>query len=241
MASKKAVKDTILVGDGPEVVGMFDRLKYPERVLGHFCDAEEGESMGIVRLGGVSDVAKYIDSNPTVCRVYCGTSSIDVDKVRNIQTACKTRAVKFCAVLPVVNELEGTFVPMHIGKSLLLTPQAEPLSIFYNKALKRCLDILLSLLGLLTIFPIVYLFKYIVIKKLQLGAALRTQWCTGPDGKRFRRLTFRIPEGKPHAGWDDLPQLINVFMGQMSLVGPSPLAATEEDAPAASDVRFMRP
>lgn len=240
MANKKAIEDTIFVGDGPEVMGLFDRLKHPERVLGCFCDAEEKEGGGFVRLGSVADAAKYINSNLAVCRVYCGMSCIDSDVVRGIQAACKVRAVKFCAVLPVVNDLDGTFVPMHIGKSLLLTPQAEPLSRLGNLAVKRCLDFLLSALILLTIFPVVYLCKYISIKKLHLGTALRVQTCAGPNGKPFRRLTFRVAEGKMSSGWDELPQLMNVLLGQMSLVGPSPVAVTLDKKADAPDALFSR-
>lgn len=240
MASREAIGDIIFVGDGPEVLGLFDRLKHPERVLGYFCDADVKENMGIVFLGRVSDAAKYIDSNPGVFRVYCGMSCIGVDVVRCIQDACKVRAVKFCAVLPVINELEGNFVPMHVGKSLLLTPHSEPLSRFFNAALKRGLDFLLSLVMLLTLFPVVYLCKYIIAKKLHLGTAIRTQWCSGPNGKQFRRFSFRVPEGKVPSGWDYLPELMNVFVGQMSLVGPPPVPETSDGDASMSDSRFHR-
>jgi len=220
---KKEQQDTILIGDTVELVSLYEHLKRPERVLAVFCDAEESPIGLCNRVGNVASALDYLQENSSVRRVYCSMSQIAVEDARAIQSVCKIRAVKFCAVLPTINELDANFTTMHIGKQLLLTPKEEPLAHFANSFMKRVFDLLISILMLLTLFPVVYLVKYINAKRLHLGIALRVQQVCGPNGTIFKRLTFRTQEGGDSKGLDTWPQLLNVLMGRMSLVGPAPI------------------
>jgi len=110
--------------------------------------------------------------------------------------------------------------------------------------LKRIFDILLSGIGILLLLPI-FLFVIIWIKADSRGSAFYRQLRVGQFGKDFSLLKFRSMRiGSDKAGLltiggrdprvtrsgvfirkykiDELPQLINVFLGQMSLVGPRP-------------------
>jgi lipopolysaccharide/colanic/teichoic acid biosynthesis glycosyltransferase len=110
--------------------------------------------------------------------------------------------------------------------------------------LKRIFDILLSGIGILLLLPI-FLFVIIWIKADSKGSAFYRQLRVGQFGKDFSLLKFRsMRTGSDKAGLltiggrdprvtrsgvfirkykiDELPQLINVFLGQMSLVGPRP-------------------
>lgn len=223
-------KDTIFVGNTSEMEGLFKHLKRPDRVLGMFCDPADGVDCYLPLLGTVADVCAYLQERPQICRVYCSLSQVDACQAAAIQAVCKVRAVKFCAVLPVVNELEDQFVPMHVGRQLLLTPRPEPLSRIASLVVKRLFDVVLSLLALLTVFPVVYLCRYVIAKKQRIGAVLEVQRCKGPNGKSFWRVFFSSPESR-ESGMRNLPQLLNVLMGRMSLVGPSPVAEISEDSP----------
>lgn len=217
-------KDTIFVGNAPELEQMYGRLKRPERVLGAFCAQDSPMAAVLDTLGDVDDVPGYLMENPQVGRVYCCTTHIDAEQVRAILAACKVRAVKFCAVLPTVNELEEDLVSMQVGRQLLLTPRPEPLSKLPNRVLKRTFDLLLALLLLLSIFPVVYLVKYIITKVTRKGVVLQMQPCSGPDGKSFTRVFFQGT-----GFWTGMPQLLNVLLGRMSLVGPAPVPAGDEE------------
>lgn len=108
----------------------------------------------------------------------------------------------------------------------------------------RFFDILLSGLGLILLSP-VFLAIYIIIRSSSRGPGFYSQKRIGKNGMPFRLYKFRTMRrgsdrgrlitvgGKDtritKAGYyirkyklDELPQLWNVFIGEMSLVGPRP-------------------
>lgn len=123
------------------------------------------------------------------------------------------------------------------------------------EAIKRCMDVAFSLLGLAATSPLM-LAAAVAIKLTSRGPVLFVQWRAGRDGKKFRMYKLRTmvdgaeqlrgslagatgleePVLKFHPDprvtkvgrflrrWslDELPQLVNVLKGEMSLVGPRP-------------------
>ena len=112
----------------------------------------------------------------------------------------------------------------------------------YHKCLKRTFDLISSGFALLFLSPILLYTAYLV--KTHLGSpVLFTQVRPGKDGKLFRMYKFRsmtddrnsdgklLPDdvrltdfGKKlrATSIDELPELINIFKGDMSVVGPRP-------------------
>ena len=110
--------------------------------------------------------------------------------------------------------------------------------------IKRGFDIVFSLLGLLLLSPL-FLIIGLIIKTGSKGPIFFKQLRVGKDGKEFKIIKFRTMEvdaenkglqitiGQDRritkeGRWlrkfklDELPQLINVLVGEMSLVGPRP-------------------
>ncbi|MBN2121170.1 MAG: sugar transferase [Candidatus Omnitrophica bacterium] len=110
--------------------------------------------------------------------------------------------------------------------------------------LKRLFDIIFSLTGLILTFPL-FLIVAIFIKLEDKGPVFYPGIRVGKGGKHFKMFKFRTMVvnadkiGGPSTADDDprltrvgrlirkfkldeIPQLINVFLGQMSFVGPRP-------------------
>ena len=110
--------------------------------------------------------------------------------------------------------------------------------------IKRIFDILASLFGIIIILPVL-LIVALFIKLLMPGSVFFIQTRIGKGGREFRLLKFRTMLVKPKTSeggfdagdqsritalgkilrktkLDEIPQLINVLKGDMSLVGPRP-------------------
>jgi Undecaprenyl-phosphate glucose phosphotransferase len=133
------------------------------------------------------------------------------------------------------------------GLSLCL--QRSPLTIG-ELAEKRLIDIALSLTAILLLLPLLILVAA-AIKLDSSGPIIFRQWRNGFNGRPFRILKFRtmhVMEDGPvikqaekidprvtrvgrilrRTSADELPQLFNVLLGHMSLVGPRPHAMAHD-------------
>lgn len=113
----------------------------------------------------------------------------------------------------------------------------------YKLFFKRLIDIICSLVGLIVFSPILVIVALLV--RINLGSPIFfTQNRLGKNGKEFKMIKFRtmkdavdkfgevLPDeqrltrfGKilRSTSLDELPELINVLKGDMTLVGPRPL------------------
>lgn len=129
---------------------------------------------------------------------------------------------------------------------------------------KRLFDFVLATLGLVTALPLMILIA-VTIRLTSQGPALFKQMRVGRHGQPFQILKFRTmaidtPERATHevptsyvtdvgrllrrTKLDELPQLLNVALGHMSLVGPRPCLPSQRaliEARARRGVAGVRP
>lgn len=136
----------------------------------------------------------------------------------------------------------------------------------YEKCFKRLVDIILSGLGLIILSP-VYLIVIVAIKTDDPGPVLFTQKRVGKNKKYFKLHKFRsMKMSTPHdvpthmldnpdqyitkvgrfmrrTSIDELPQVWDIFVGNMSIIGPRPalwnqdVLVAERDKYNANDVK----
>lgn len=116
---------------------------------------------------------------------------------------------------------------------------------WYKRAIKRAFDVVLSLVALIVTLPVMVITA-LAIKCEDGGPIFFRQERVTMNGKRFDILKFRSmivdaeKDGKPHPAGindnritrvgkfirrtriDELPQVINILIGDMSIVGPRP-------------------
>lgn len=126
------------------------------------------------------------------------------------------------------------------------------------KTVKRAIDFTLSLIGLLCLSPILLLIA-LIIKLESKGKILFTQRRIGKNKRIFNIYKFRTmrsdtPKDMPthllsnpekfitrsgaflrKSSLDELPQLINILVGDMSIVGPRPALWNQDDLIAERD------
>lgn len=114
---------------------------------------------------------------------------------------------------------------------------------FYEKYTKRLLDFLLSLTALCVLSPVLLILVVLGAWKMK-GNPFFTQQRPGRNEKIFKLIKFRtmtcetdangrlLPDEQRLTGYgrflrstslDELPELINILKGDMSIVGPRPL------------------
>jgi Undecaprenyl-phosphate glucose phosphotransferase len=131
----------------------------------------------------------------------------------------------------------------------------------WNAVIKRAFDLAFSTAGLIVLSPVLAAIA-IWVKLDSPGPALYAQERVGINGLRFRMYKFRtmrVDAEADGAGWttpddprrtgagellrrtslDELPQLWNVLLGHMSLVGPRPERPVFVDQFRASIPRYM--
>lgn len=128
----------------------------------------------------------------------------------------------------------------------------------YRRVFKRMLDIFLSSLAIITLIP-VWIAIIIIIKLNSRGPVLFKQKRIGQNKKYFTILKFRTmianaPKDIPthlfadsdkwitktgiflrNTSLDELPQMLNILLGDMSIIGPRPALWNQDDLVAERD------
>jgi exopolysaccharide biosynthesis polyprenyl glycosylphosphotransferase len=238
----------LIVGTGDvgrmilQKVRQMPRLGY--QVVG-FIDGDDpqvNEIMGVPVLGGIDDIPDLIKEHE-IQEVIIGRPELSHQQVLAIISRCERGQVGI-KIFPDLFQIIATELSIgDLGGLPLLSVRDVALR-GWKLTLKRAVDLLGSAAGLVFISPLLMLIA-VLIKLDSPGPVFYAQERMGLDAKPFWCLKFRsmrTDAEKNGPGWtvesdprvtrlgrfmrrfsiDELPQFINVFVGDMSLVGPRP-------------------
>lgn len=253
--NKRNLTHVVLVGKEPSMLDLMNVLNIPHygyEIIGTFYDGEcDNEAFASHHQGDFSRLYAFLASHPEVNEVYGSFSQEQEDRVSMLSKYCDNHLIRFFLV-PSSNLIKGNVNFTIMDGIPVIARREEPLANPLNKAIKRIFDILFSSIILIFIFPWVFIIASIIIKLQSPGPVFFKQDRTGIDGHIFKCLKFRTmkvnddadkiqateddPRKYPFGDFmrrtniDELPQFINVFKGDMSIVGPRPhmLKHTEE-------------
>lgn len=194
-------------------------------------------------LGTIDAIPKIIDSEH-INEVIIALPDATHQEILTIVSLCDQGKVAVKVFPDVFQIMAGEVSIGDLGGLPLLSIRDTALR-GWRLTLKRAIDIAGSAVGLVFLSPWMMLLA-VLIKLESAGPVFFTQERMGLDGKRFMMLKFRSmrADAEEQSGpvWatpvdnrrtrlgavlrrrsvDELPQLINVLLGEMSLVGPRP-------------------
>ncbi len=238
---------TVIVGCGElgqlvaDRIGRYQSLGYTP--VGFVATGDAPDSVGgFPVLGSFHDLPQIIEEHH-VDEVLVARPDLDVDGLMTLISQCRDRAVTFSLVAGPL-QLLTTGAEISGLADLPVVPLERQHFPWWERALKRAMDLVIGGIMLLLLLPLFAVIAILIRRETGAGA-LFYQERIGRDGEPFTMLKFQTmhPSSDPYAPaptgenderitvtgrWlrryslDELPQLINVLRGEMSLVGPRP-------------------
>lgn len=245
----------LLVGLNRNMSKLIDRIyldpKYGFKIVGLFTDAKAKPRLESYYKGTLQEINSFLEQH-TVDEIIISLPHHQSLLINELFQYADNNMIRV-RVIPEFSEyLSQTFSIDYVQNIPILKLRSEPLKSFSNRLLKRAFDVVFSLLVIILIFSWLFPIIALIIKLTSKGPVFFVQERTGQDGKafkcfKFRSMTVNDDSDKLQATKDDaritpfgafmrktsideLPQIINVLLNHMSLVGPRPhmLKHTEE-------------
>jgi len=243
------LRHIVIVGAGPHGREIAARLRSAPwsglNVRGFYDDScPEGTVDGVPILGGVERIGRDLEGEDSADQVWIALPLRAEDRIREVLDALRQTS----AVVRFVPDIQSFHLLHHsvtevVGLPVLNLTDSPHTGI--DSTLKRFEDLVLASLLLVVTSPLQAAIA-IGVKLSSPGPVLYRQERVTWNGQRFSMLKFRsMPQGTEEASgpvWsrrdearatrfgaflrryslDELPQLVNVLKGAMSLVGPRP-------------------
>jgi exopolysaccharide biosynthesis polyprenyl glycosylphosphotransferase len=236
-----------LVGSAENIARVYQRLitdkNYKFDIAGYVADSEP-ETLVIPRIGKLEDLPGIAENEPGYDGMIITFNQEDHSKILQVIQATEGKNLELFYIPDILDLLTHKLQTLEVSGVPLLQLKAFVLS-GWQGFLKRTFDVVVSAIGLILLFPF-FLIIALIIKATSPGPVFYVQKRVSLDGQEFNMLKFRSMRADAEAEsgpvWaekddpritaigkflrrsslDELPQLINVLKGEMSLVGPRP-------------------
>ena len=216
------------------------------RVIGYIKtngESKHNESATATLLGKEKDLKNIIANNP-VSDIVIALDDMEHDHILKLISIINGTPVSIKIVPNLYEVISGLARTEQISGLPLIEVNFQQ-NKWSGSGMKRMFDFLISFILLLSLFPIFILIG-IIIKINSKGPIIYSQERLGYNGQPFNiyKLRSMVADAEQESGpvWtldddpritsfgqmlrkyriDEFPQLINVFLGQMSLIGPRP-------------------
>jgi exopolysaccharide biosynthesis polyprenyl glycosylphosphotransferase len=243
-------RNLMVIGNGPMVERLINHVSgdphwdYNLKGVVRIGKDEKGSVAGVEIVGEVSDLEMFI-VQADIDEVILTEIEMPRSVIMHMILECEKRMVEFRLVADLLGMVTSQVDMRTIDGVPLLGLKESPLAGIYNRFIKRTMDIFFSAAGLVAFSPVLLLLAALV-KLTSSGPVFYFQKRIGEDGRRFAMIKFRTMIYNAEKGvgpvwaskddprrttvggvlrkfnFDELPQLINVLKGEMSLVGPRP-------------------
>lgn len=243
------VRNLLLLGDNivtEKIVTELSNNSFGYNVLGILNSEGETSRFGSRVVGSIHDFEKKI-KEMEVNEVVTTDTTLPKKRILEIIQICSDNNIAFKFIPDVFSVMSLNFHSGLIGSMPVMELRNIPLE-GWGRIIKRLLDIIFSAIFLIVFSPI-FLIISTLIKVTSKGPVIYTNKRVGRDGKPFDFYKFRsmylehcdftdgtnwttkddekiriTPIGKllRKTNLDELPQLWNILVGDMSFVGPRP-------------------
>ena len=242
--------NTLMIGNSDNAIRIFHQTEKNQKSDGYFYTGfvalsefgRNGVTRDLPELGTIASLESIIDKN-NIHQVVLAMEKSDQSLVANIIDRLSEKDVEIKISPDILDILSGSVRTSNVMGAMLIDLKTAPMP-EWQQNIKRLLDITASTFGLVILSPLL-VYVAMRVRFSSKGPLFFPQERIGYKGRPFTMYKFRSMHvdaekngpllssdhdsritrwGKVMRKWrlDELPQLWNILLGEMSLVGPRP-------------------
>lgn len=249
IALRKTGFRTLLIGGSTKAIDIFKEIESLPKGIGNefvgfvnLNGIDKELSSELPYLGHVTELEQTLEKYD-IEEVIIALDSTEHERLRQIISRIQGRDIKIKIKPDMFDLLSGSVKMTNIFGALLIEVNEEIMP-YWQFAIKRLMDITISIIAMIILLP-VYIVLSIGVKNSSKGPIFFKQERIGKYGKPFKIIKFRtmhinaeksgpqlsssndnritnIGRFMRRVRLDEIPQFWNVIKGEMSLVGPRP-------------------